>query len=210
MAAQRHGGGQHERHPWKANNHADRREDVDGWGSPGVVLVQRALHPYLVVDRMLLEAGPRPPGNSAGTAAASPRIVPRYRAGGTVSRSIEVFNGGLSGRVLELKWEARWDAPYGETFRAGRSGPIEIEPGFHVTRKVEFALPATIDRPRPLYLVVESLKDGKTVYREDGVRFQVLPAGVPVEAGTQREKLPFCRRAWFNGYEGCNAPAQQR
>ncbi len=167
----------HERHPWKANNHADRREDVDGWGSPSVVLIQRALDPYLVVDRTLLEAGPRPPGKSAGTAAASPRIVPRYRAGGTVSRSIEVFNGGLSGRVLELKWEARWDAPYGEPFRAGRSGPIEIEPGFHVTRKVEFALPATIDRPRPLYLVLESLKDGKTVYREDGVRFQVLPEG---------------------------------
>jgi hypothetical protein len=79
---------------------------------------------------------------------------------------------------LELKWEARWDAPSGELFRAGRSGPIEIEPGFHATRKVEFALPAAIDGTRLLYLVLESLKDGKTVYRDSGVHFQVLPAGV--------------------------------
>ena len=86
-----------------------------------------------------------------------------------------MFNGGLSGRELELKWEARWDAPYGELFRAGRSGPIEIEPGFHAARQVEFALPAAIDRARPLYLLLESLNDGKTVYRYNGTHFQVVP-----------------------------------
>jgi len=30
----------------------------------------------------------------------------------------------------------------------------------------------------------------------------LLPIGVPVEAGRQREKLPFHRRAWFNRYGG--------
>ena len=172
----------HERHPWKANNHRDRRDDVDGWGSPSVMLVQRAIHPYLVVDRALLEAGPQLRANSARSHAVSAGIVPRYHAGGAVSRSIDVFNGGLAGRELELKWEARWDAPYGELFRAGRSGPIEIEPGFHATRQVEFALPAAIDRARQLYLLLESLKAGKTVYRDNGIHFQVLPAGAAASA----------------------------
>jgi len=30
----------------------------------------------------------------------------------------------------------------------------------------------------------------------------LLPLGVPVEPGTQKEKLPFDRRAWFNRYGG--------
>jgi nitroreductase len=30
----------------------------------------------------------------------------------------------------------------------------------------------------------------------------LLPVGVPVEPGRQREKLPFGRRAWFNRYGG--------
>ena len=37
--------------------------------------------------------------------------------------------------------------------------------------------PAAIDHPRPLYLVLESLKDGKTVYRDNNLDFQILPAG---------------------------------
>jgi hypothetical protein len=169
----------HERHPWKANNHADRRDTVDGWGSPSVKAVERALHPYLVVDRGLVEGRMRLRGNAGGQRALPP-IASRYRAGDKVSRSIDVFNGGLSGRAMELKWEARWDGPNGERLHAGQSGPLEVEPGFHVTRKVEFALPATIDRPRQLYLVLESLKDGKAAYRSEPLHFQVLPAGAAV------------------------------
>jgi len=29
----------------------------------------------------------------------------------------------------------------------------------------------------------------------------LLPVGVPAEPGTQREKLPFEQRAWFNGWK---------
>jgi len=28
----------------------------------------------------------------------------------------------------------------------------------------------------------------------------LLPLGIPAEPGTQREKLPFEKRAWFNGW----------
>lgn len=48
----------HERHPWKANDHADRNDGADGWDSPAVTFVQRALHPYRVVERGFLEANP--------------------------------------------------------------------------------------------------------------------------------------------------------
>jgi nitroreductase len=30
----------------------------------------------------------------------------------------------------------------------------------------------------------------------------ILPVGIPVEQGEQREKLPFAERAWFNAYNG--------
>jgi hypothetical protein len=157
----------HERHPWKANNHLDRHDAVDGWGSPIVKTVQRALDPYLVVDRTLLPPAPPMRGTSGGGGKTWLPRVPQYRSGDTVRHAIELFNGGLSGRVLELKWEARWDAPDGELLRAGRIGPVEVEAGFHVSRTVEFTLPRAVQPERSLFLVLESVKDGKTVYRED-------------------------------------------
>ena len=165
----------HERHPWKHNNHADRSDGVDGWGSPSVMLVQRALHPYLVVDRGLAENDPRALVKSGKGPDGRPCLPLRYRAGATVSRQVAMFNGSLRKRTLECQWEARWDAPTGELFRAGRSGPIELEPGFHATCPVEFALPETIERPRLLHLVLESVADGMTVFHDDSAQFQILP-----------------------------------
>lgn len=164
----------HDRHPWKANDHNDRTDRVDGWGSPGVVAVQQALHPYLVADRGWLEADPIYTGRFDPHPKGRPEI--RYRAGENVSRAVEVFNGGLSGRVFELKWEARWDSPSGDLLHQGRIEPIEIEPGFHAARTVEFMLPPALGRKRTLCLVLESVKDGKTVYRDDRTRFTVLPS----------------------------------
>jgi hypothetical protein len=175
------------RHPWKHNNHADRNDHADGWGSPAVAFVQRALHPYLVLDRGLLEANPTLRGSAAaGGNLGWPYRVPRYRAATTVARAIEIFNGGLSGRQLELRWQARWDAPDGPLHAEGRVAPIEIEPGFHATRTVQFSLPPAVPRERALYLVLESVKDGKTVCREQHAWFLVLPAGAATAAGSAR------------------------
>lgn len=174
----------HDRHPWKATNHADRNDGADGWGSPAVAFVQGALHPYRVADRALLEANPALRGT--GGQRTRPYRVPRYRAGTRVSRFVELFNGGLSGRVLELKWQARWDSPDGELIGEGRIAPIEIEPGFHATRTVEFPLPETIQRERALYLVLESWKDDQSVYREDRVCFLVLPANATLPTSSAR------------------------
>jgi nitroreductase len=37
----------------------------------------------------------------------------------------------------------------------------------------------------------------------------VLPIGVPVEPGVQRDRFPFSDRAWFNRYGGCANDAQR-
>ncbi|MGA2616137.1 MAG: sugar-binding domain-containing protein [Thermoguttaceae bacterium] len=167
----------HDRHPWKTNDHADRIDGVDGWGSPIVASVQRALHPYLVLDRGPAEAQVRiPHAAPAAGQTGRPPGVPRYRAGSTVERAVELFNGGLSGRVFELRWQTRWDTPEGAILREGRSGPIEIEPGFHATRTVEFALPPMVARPRKLCLVLESVKEGKAVYRDGRSCLEIHPA----------------------------------
>ena len=105
----------------------------------------------------ILEANLTPRGGSGGQLT-RPHRVPRYRAGATVSRSVELYHGGLSGRVLELKWQARWDSPDGELICEGQIESIEIEPGVHATRTVEFPLPKTVQRERALYLVLESLR----------------------------------------------------
>jgi len=166
----------HQRHPWKFNNHADRKDGVDGWGSPIVATVQRALDPYLVVDRAFVAAGPAS-GGSTSAPKTRPGAVPRYRAGATLARQIELFNGGLSGREFELRWEVRWDTPTGEVLREGRVGAIEIEPGFHAMRTVEIALPPALETKRTLCLALESVKEGKVVFREDRIRFLILPPG---------------------------------
>ena len=108
-------------------------DGVDGWGSPIVTFVQRALHPYLVVDRGF--AGNQREGRrAAGRRCRLARRGAPVSCGNHGARQVDLFNGGLAGRVFELKWEARWDAPTGELFREGRIGAIEIEPGFHATR----------------------------------------------------------------------------
>ena len=63
----------HQRHPWKTNDHDDRTDRVDGWDSPIVTSVQRALHPYLVLDR----AGGGPVANPpAACRRANRRVAP--------------------------------------------------------------------------------------------------------------------------------------
>jgi hypothetical protein len=67
-----------ERHPWKSNDYGDRKDGVDGWGSPIVQAVQWALHPYLVIDRGLLDANELITENSKSGAIKWPYWVPAY------------------------------------------------------------------------------------------------------------------------------------
>jgi len=164
----------HDLHAWKPQDHADRKDGVDGWGSPIVTFTQRSLHPYLVQDRGLLETNPDVPRGEDKGQAEWPYQIPVCAAGQNVERHIEVFNGGLFGNRLTLRWSAHWDQADGPLALAGADIPCELEPGFHATEPITFTIP-TIDRAqRKLYLVLESLKDGKVVFREEGTWLDVI------------------------------------
>ncbi len=48
----------HKDHAWKLQNHPDRKDGIDGWGSPIVEFTRNSLHPYLVQDIGLLKENP--------------------------------------------------------------------------------------------------------------------------------------------------------
>ena len=178
----------HEQHAWKANNGPDRKDGVNGWGSPIVRFVQRGLHPYLLVDHEILKTNP-PRKRVVGDGQIQwPYRVPRYVAGDSVERRVEVFHGGLSGNTMSLKWTAHWDTPEGPVALAGaKIGPFDVKPGFHVTQAIRLTVPVAGNDNRRLYLVMESLKDNVTVYREDRVFFNVAATGVAAEPAALAE-----------------------
>jgi len=164
----------HDLHAWKPQDHTDRKDGVDGWGSPIVTFTQQSLHPYLLQDRELLDTNPDVPRGEDKGQAEWPYQIPACHPGDKVERHIEVFNDGLAGNRLTLHWSAHWDQPDGPLALAGGDIPCEIEPGFHATKPITFAVP-TIDRAqRKLYLVMESRKEGKTVFREESTWLNVI------------------------------------
>ena len=155
----------HATYAWKQNNHADRTDGVDGWGSPLVKYVQTALHPYLIMDQGIERIAPYTPD--------WPGVTPTIKPGSPFSRSIEIFNDGLFGNRLTFRWSAHWDSPIGDKIAEGNKD-LQIEPGFHATEKIDFAAPAIGPaKERHLFLVMESIKEGKVVFREDRIHFRI-------------------------------------
>jgi hypothetical protein len=178
----------HERHPWKVNNHPDRQDDVNGWGSPVIRFVQKSLHPYLLIDHELREKQglqnnrnctltvnllpERKPGDGS---LPWPGYVPEYGKGQRIERRIEVFNGGLFGDRMSLRWSARWDSPTAPVAVAGKTiGPFAVEPGFHTTQTVSFTPPDPERNERKLYLVLEAIIDNRVVFVEDAIYFLIM------------------------------------
>jgi hypothetical protein len=54
---------------------------------------------------------------------------------------------------------------------------VVIEPGFHATKTVTFEAPKPDGKERRLYLVLESVKNEQSVYREDRVCFTINDKG---------------------------------
>jgi hypothetical protein len=178
----------HDQHGWGVNNAPDRRDDVNGWGSPIVRFLQKALDPYLLLDHDVLADNPPRPRATGDGDIEWPYAIPAYVKGGTVQRRVEVFNDALFGDRLSLKWSAHWDSADGPVAVAGETdGPFEVEPGFHATRFVEFEAPDPGKKERPLYLVMESVKDGDTVFREDRIHFTVYADADDTSAEFQGE-----------------------
>ncbi len=160
----------HERHPWKHDNHADRIDGVDGWGSPVIAYAQRSLHPYLAIDRENFHAG----YDEVGLGLFADR--PTYLPGERIERSITVFNGGLANASMQLRWGARCDSPEGPVVAPLETvGPFTVEPGFHATTTIAFTAPAleTREKERLICMTLESLKDGQVVFHEDTMALRI-------------------------------------
>ena len=167
-------------HAWKPNNHPDRTDGVDGWDSPVVRFVQKSFHPYLLVDRDILKTNPAAQQKSGQLS--WPVNLPNCSTGESVDRAIEAFNGGLTSGKFMLKWSAHWDDPAGpEALPGGEFGPFSIEAGFHSTQHITFTVPAAGQPKRRLYLLLESLKDGAPVFREDRIYLNVESLTAPSE-----------------------------
>lgn len=164
----------HNLHAWKPQNHADRKDGVDGWGSPIVEFFQRSAHPYLIQDLGLLKENPGEPKGLGNGKIRWPYNLPTVLAGSVVERRIEVFNGGLAGNQLTLHWSAHWDTPTGPVALEGGERPLEIEPGFHTTTTISFTAPKIEDAQRELYLVLESRMAGTTIFRSDETCLNVI------------------------------------
>ena len=176
------------RHVQDIYNGVDRQDGLNGWGSPVLDLVQRALHPYLLLDIGIMEEKEnqppvvgwqgfkgKTPWHEVGQGDVLwPRRLPTCVSGESITRQIELFNGGLSGSTLSLRWSCHWDKPNGTVAVAGETvGPLEIQPGFHASQTIRFLVPTTDKDGRRLCLVMESIKDGIVVYTEDRIYFTV-------------------------------------
>lgn len=172
----------HSLHAWKLNNHPDRVDGVDGWDSPIVRFTQQSLHPYLVQDLGLLAENPGPPVQSDNSDGIRwPYDLPVVVAGKPAERIIKVFNGGLTGNLLQLNWSFHWDSPDGPVAAPGGSLSCAIEPGHHATRTIAFVTPALENgcEERHLFIVLESVKDGRMVFRDESACVRVQPLELP-------------------------------
>jgi hypothetical protein len=163
----------HERHPWKHDNHADRRDGVDGWGSPVVDYVRRSLHPYLAVDGENLQAG----FGEGNTRTYQHRLT--YLPGELIQRCIVVFHGGLDRKPLQLRWSARWDGPDGLVVAPWKTcGPFKVEPGFHARETIAFVAPELKpeETERSICLTLETVVDGQVVFHEDAMGIRISRA----------------------------------
>ena len=166
----------HDLHAWHPQNAPDRQDGVNGWGSPIVKFVQKSMHPYLVMDHGIRAKHRRAEKRKVGDGAYSwPKVTDSYGPGNEVHRKIEVFNGGLTDAGFNLKWSAHWDQQGRKFFASGVTKPVNIKAGFHATSDIRFRMPAEIGSERQeFYLTIESVRDGRTVFTEDQLRFGIL------------------------------------
>lgn len=154
------------KHAWKQQYHEDRKDKIDGWNSPVIGWVQKAFSPYLVLDTDFYFTNgifdEKWPSN-----------LPAYSAGKPLQRTVEVFNDALAGDELILRWSLHWDSPHGELLDR-KEKLLKIKPGFHVSETIRADIPAgNPNAPRKLFLVLESVKNGRLVFHDENVCFLV-------------------------------------
>lgn len=155
----------HDTYAWKQNNHADRKDGIDGWNSPLIEYVRKSLHPYLVCDADI-EAKNR-------FSEDWPAVVPDFKPGSTQDRKIYVFNDGLTESDFILKLKTVWDSPDGEDIERGTES-MTIKPGFHVRKTLTLDIPPEgVDDSRKMFLVMSLESEGKTLFEEKSLWYNV-------------------------------------
>jgi hypothetical protein len=158
-------GWSHDTYAWQQNNHADRHDGVDGWNSPLIRYVQKSLSPYLICDSEIERM------NRFSTD--WPSTVPYLKPLSSTSRDIYIFNDGLFGDRLLFTWQWRWDSPSGDLLQE-HSEDLRVKPGFYAHRHLSFDVPSIgVKESRKLYLVLSSTKDGKVVFQENSLWYNV-------------------------------------
>lgn len=159
-------GWSHETYAWQQNNHPDRRNSIDGWGSPLINYVIKSLHPYLIMDKEIERMN--------RFTADWPSVVPFLKPGEKSIRELEIFNDGLFGENIRLSWSLRWDNPTGEKVQSNTKDLI-IKPGFHITERLELHIPRLPEgvKERKLYLTLTSEKDGRVLFAENQLWYNV-------------------------------------
>jgi hypothetical protein len=145
-------------HAWKqtACVNPDRKDAVDGWGSPVINWTQSAFHPHLIFDVESYAANPRfvTGWPAANLSSGSP--------GDTLSREVVIFNdvADVPAGSFTLRWSGYWKEPTPHEAAAaaesaaappvvsGSLTNIKIEAGFHARRVLSLKLP----KPPPLAL----------------------------------------------------------
>jgi len=178
-------GADYKRHGWREPLclHRDRRPTVDGWGSPVVEWIQKAFHPYLILDEDSYKEQPIYMGGGWGKANAT------VQPGGTMTRHVVLFNDGLrdddDDALFTLRWELRWEGADGTLGGHGEVDPVSIQPGERGSISFSFVVPVpplvaannssthVSSRTSLLYVVMASWRGGSKAFEEDRVRVPV-------------------------------------
>jgi len=136
----------------------------DPWSSSIIVRVQRALNPVAAVDVAYWNANKM--SDASGSWPTSQETITR---GARLSRQLVVFNDTFSGTGVDLSWEMHQD---------GVQGPISDQGSMHVDIPLGQRTMVTIGVTAPTAgttatLVLQSSKDGRVIFRDDGQRFQL-------------------------------------
>ena len=141
--------------------HADRTDKVDGWGSPSVEWVQKAFHPYLILDLDLYDQ--QPIFNSTETETGDNYDWGVVEKGLIGRRKIVVFNDGIGGEEEESEFELV--VLIGDEKKQAFSKTLSLKEGEHSdVIEVEFDYDADCEVDR---VIIELRKDGFVVNDEN-------------------------------------------
>ena len=130
----------------------------DPWSNELFQRVQAGFNPLLVADQDYWKDKPGARGDWP-----SGRFDYTIPYGQAVTRVLTVYNDTLGDENVTVKWEARLDSPSGRVV-ASDTLNLSIRNAYYLDVPITFTAPKTGSK---LYLILESYKEGKLIFRED-------------------------------------------